>query len=35
VESSVRLGQIEQTGGSKEEHADIMRQSAIALAAPF
>jgi 2-polyprenyl-6-methoxyphenol hydroxylase-like FAD-dependent oxidoreductase len=35
VENSVRLGQIEQTGGSKEEHADIMRRSAIALAAPF
>jgi 2-polyprenyl-6-methoxyphenol hydroxylase-like FAD-dependent oxidoreductase len=35
VENSVRLGQIEQTGGSKEEHANIMRESMIALAAPF
>ncbi len=35
VENSVRLGQIEQTGGSSEEHGNIMRDSAIALAAPF
>ena len=35
VENSVRLGQIEQTGGSQEEHGNIMRDSAIALAGPF
>jgi 2-polyprenyl-6-methoxyphenol hydroxylase-like FAD-dependent oxidoreductase len=35
VENSVRLGQIEQTGGSREEHGNIMRESAIALAGPF
>ena len=35
VESSVRLGQIEQTGGSQEEHASIMQQSMIALGEPF
>jgi len=35
VENSVRLGRIEQTGGSQQEHADIMRTSAIALAGPF
>ncbi len=35
VESSVRLGEIEQTGGSKEEHANLMRESMIALAGPF
>lgn len=35
VENSVRLGEIEQTGGSKEEHANIMRESMMALAAPF
>jgi hypothetical protein len=35
VENSVRLGEIEQTGGSQEEHAAIMRQSMIALAAAF
>jgi len=35
VENSVRLGEIEQTGGSKEEHANIMRESMMAMAAPF
>jgi 2-polyprenyl-6-methoxyphenol hydroxylase-like FAD-dependent oxidoreductase len=35
VENSVRLGEIEQTGGSKEEHANIMRESLVAMAAPF
>jgi len=35
VENSVRLGQIEQTGGSQEEHGNIMRESVIALAGPF
>lgn len=35
VENSVRLGEIEQTGGSKEEHARIMRDSLAALAAPI
>jgi 2-polyprenyl-6-methoxyphenol hydroxylase-like FAD-dependent oxidoreductase len=35
VENSVRLGQIEQTGGSREEHGNIMRESTIALAGPF
>ena len=27
--------EIEQTGGSKEEHANIMRESMMAMAAPF
>jgi 2-polyprenyl-6-methoxyphenol hydroxylase-like FAD-dependent oxidoreductase len=35
VENSVRLGQIEQTGGSKQEHAELMQASTLALAAPF
>jgi len=35
VENSVRLGEIEQTGGSKEEHANIMRASMMAMAAPY
>jgi 2-polyprenyl-6-methoxyphenol hydroxylase-like FAD-dependent oxidoreductase len=35
VENSVRLGEIEQTNGSKEEHADLMRRSMMALAAPY
>jgi 2-polyprenyl-6-methoxyphenol hydroxylase-like FAD-dependent oxidoreductase len=35
VENSNRLGEIEITGGDKEEHARIMRDSMIALAAPF
>jgi 2-polyprenyl-6-methoxyphenol hydroxylase-like FAD-dependent oxidoreductase len=35
VENSVRLGEIEQTGGSREEHANLMRESMMALAAPF
>jgi len=35
VENSLRLGEIERTGGSQEEHADIMRGSMIALAAPI
>jgi 2-polyprenyl-6-methoxyphenol hydroxylase-like FAD-dependent oxidoreductase len=32
VENSLRLGEIESTGGSKEEHGKIMRQSMVALA---
>jgi 2-polyprenyl-6-methoxyphenol hydroxylase-like FAD-dependent oxidoreductase len=35
VENSIRLGKIEQTGGSQIEHAQIMRDSMIALAGPF
>lgn len=35
VENSVRLGAIEQTGGSKEEHANLMRASLMAIAAPY
>jgi 2-polyprenyl-6-methoxyphenol hydroxylase-like FAD-dependent oxidoreductase len=35
VENSVRLGEIEQTGGSKEDHTEIMSNSMRALAAPI
>jgi len=35
VENSVRLGELEQTNGSKDEHAELMRGSMIALAAPY
>lgn len=35
VENSLRLGEIEMTGGDKEEHAQIMRASLIALAQPI
>ena len=35
VENSVRLGEIEITNGDKAEHADIMRKSMMALAAPI
>jgi 2-polyprenyl-6-methoxyphenol hydroxylase-like FAD-dependent oxidoreductase len=35
VENSVRLGQIEITGGDTAEHAGIMRESMMALAAPI
>ena len=35
VENSLRLGEIEMTGGSKEEHAQIMRDSMMALAQPI
>jgi len=35
VENSVRLGEIEITGGDTAEHAKIMRESMIALAAPI
>jgi len=35
VENSFRLGEIEMTGGSKDEHAQIMRESLIALAQPI
>jgi len=35
VENSARLGEIEATGGDKAEHARIMRDSMIALAAPI
>ncbi|MGV7207643.1 FAD-dependent oxidoreductase [Oxalobacteraceae bacterium A2-2] len=35
VENSGRLGEIEITGGDKQEHADIMRASMMALAQPI
>ncbi len=35
VENSVRLGELEITDGDKSEHADIMRKSMMALAAPI
>lgn len=35
VENSARLGEIEITGGDKEEHAQIMRSSLMALAQPI
>jgi 2-polyprenyl-6-methoxyphenol hydroxylase-like FAD-dependent oxidoreductase len=35
VENSARLGEIEIAGGDKEEHAQIMRASLMALAAPI
>jgi 2-polyprenyl-6-methoxyphenol hydroxylase-like FAD-dependent oxidoreductase len=35
VESSLRLGQIEQTGGSKAEHEQVMRHALGALTAPI
>jgi 2-polyprenyl-6-methoxyphenol hydroxylase-like FAD-dependent oxidoreductase len=35
VENSVRLGEIEITGGDQAEHAKIMRESLMALAAPI
>jgi 2-polyprenyl-6-methoxyphenol hydroxylase-like FAD-dependent oxidoreductase len=35
VENSLRLGDIERTGGSQQEHADIMRRSMGALMAPI
>jgi 2-polyprenyl-6-methoxyphenol hydroxylase-like FAD-dependent oxidoreductase len=35
VENSLRLGQIEMENGSKEEHGQIMRDTAMALAAPI
>jgi 2-polyprenyl-6-methoxyphenol hydroxylase-like FAD-dependent oxidoreductase len=35
VENSARLGQIEIEGGSKDEHAQIMRESLMALAQPI
>jgi len=35
VENSLRLGEIEATGGSQEEHARLMSDSMMALAAPF
>ncbi len=35
VENSGRLGEIEMAGGDKEEHARIMRESMMALAAPI
>jgi|ERR1700722_8871169 len=35
VENSLRLGEIEITGGSKEEHAQVMRESMIALLTPI
>jgi 2-polyprenyl-6-methoxyphenol hydroxylase-like FAD-dependent oxidoreductase len=35
VENSFRLGQIEMEGGSRDEHAQIMRDSLIALAQPI
>jgi 2-polyprenyl-6-methoxyphenol hydroxylase-like FAD-dependent oxidoreductase len=35
VQNSARLGQIEMEGGSKDEHAQIMRDSLMALAQPI
>jgi 2-polyprenyl-6-methoxyphenol hydroxylase-like FAD-dependent oxidoreductase len=35
VENSLRLGEIEMSNGSKEEHAGIMRDSLMALAQPI
>ncbi len=35
VENSARLGEIETTGGDQAEHAQIMRQSMMTLAAPI
>ena len=35
VENSLRLAEIEITGGEQAEHADIMRKSVMALAAPI
>lgn len=35
VENSMRLGEIEIKDGDKQEHADIMRDSMIALAQPI
>jgi 2-polyprenyl-6-methoxyphenol hydroxylase-like FAD-dependent oxidoreductase len=35
VQNSARLGEIEVTGGDKEEHSSIMRQSLMALAQPI
>ncbi len=35
VENSLRLGEIESAGGDQAEHADIMRKSMMALAAPI
>ncbi len=35
VENSLRLGEIEMTNGSKDEHAQIMRDSLMALAQPI
>ena len=35
VKNSLRLGEIEQTGGSKEEHAQIMRDSFELMVAPI
>ena len=35
VENSLRLGEIEITGGNQAEHAQIMRKSLMALAAPI
>jgi 2-polyprenyl-6-methoxyphenol hydroxylase-like FAD-dependent oxidoreductase len=35
VESSLRLGQIEQTGGSRQEHNELMKATQLALTAPI
>ena len=35
VENSLRLGEIEITNGDRVEHAEIMKNSALALAAPI
>ncbi|MES2260890.1 MAG: FAD-dependent oxidoreductase [Pseudomonadota bacterium] len=35
IDNSVRLGEIEQTGGSREEHGKLMIDSIVALAAPI
>jgi 2-polyprenyl-6-methoxyphenol hydroxylase-like FAD-dependent oxidoreductase len=35
VENSLKLGEIESSGGSKDEHAQLMRDSMMSLAAPY
>jgi hypothetical protein len=35
VENSFRLGELEMSGGSKDEHGQIMRESLMALAQPI
>jgi hypothetical protein len=35
VENSLRLGEIEMANGNKDEHAQIMRESMMALAQPI
>lgn len=35
VDNSLKLGEIESTGGSKDEHAQLMRESMMSLAGPY